>query len=191
MIDLTKLTTFTYFWCPPYRLNRIRTYFPRSNRKSCEIFIDKLFRLTSSDDFPAIQWSSDGGSIMINQRQFEPLIGSLCRRSTKFSTFLRQLHLYGFRKTTRTNPRENSWDHCSRNIWVYRNPDFHRDHPEKVKLIGRAYYHDLQPWLEVKKEEPQEDDKVDVAKVPEDKWVHASPKSRWSLLCGQRVSSTV
>jgi hypothetical protein len=60
----------------------------------------KLWHLASDETFAPINWSKDGAALLIDHMALEPVL-SYFFRSKKFSSFLRQLHLYGFRKVTR------------------------------------------------------------------------------------------
>ncbi|XP_033114466.1 heat shock transcription factor-like isoform X2 [Anneissia japonica] len=70
---------------------------------SSTTFPGKLWRLVNNNLFRSIQWSPEGTSIVINSGLFksEVLSGGEYGvfKTTNFTSFVRQLNLYGFRKT--------------------------------------------------------------------------------------------
>ncbi|KAH7640161.1 hypothetical protein HUG17_10641 [Dermatophagoides farinae] len=97
----------------------------------------KLWNLASDKSFKPIRWSKDGMSVIINEQRLEPNLGHYFR-SKKFSSFLRQLHLYGFRKVTRARNHHRIDDH-SEYLSEYQCNYFQRDNYELVKKIRRYY----------------------------------------------------
>lgn len=104
----------------------------------------KLWNLASDLNFKPIRWSSDGMSLVIDEYALEPLLGYFFR-SKKFSSFLRQLHLYGFRKVTRArNHRSYGYRYGESKsrmdcISEYQCAFFQRDSPHLVKNVRRFY----------------------------------------------------
>lgn len=104
---------------------------PRSRKKSQGekiIFPHKLWRLVNDRRLEsAIRWTPDGQSIEIDQAE----LGSMCLgkenhwfSSRRPKSFIRQLHLYGFKKV-------------DKNKFVH--PHFRRDQPELMNFIKRTY----------------------------------------------------
>lgn len=100
------------------------------------IFPQKLWRLVNDQRVAAaIRWSEDGQSILL----FEGPLSDMClgKENHMFYTkqpksFIRQLHLYGFRKV-------------DKNQFVHQN--FRRDRPDLIKLIKRTYNKSNQPLI--------------------------------------------
>lgn len=92
-----------------------------------ECFPLKLFNLASDDSFDPIKWTPDGMMIGICMEKMEPLLPHLFR-TDKYASFLRQLHLYGFRK-------EKNSDGVG--VALYHNPNFQRDQPALITNISR------------------------------------------------------
>lgn len=96
--------------------------------KTAKIFPQKLWDLIHNKQFePAINWSDDGKSIFINNTKLKCLC--LGKTNAHFHTeqpksFVRQLHLYGFRKLDK-----NQFYH----------EFFQRDKPDLVQNIHRKY----------------------------------------------------
>ncbi|XP_027205770.2 uncharacterized protein LOC113799352 isoform X1 [Dermatophagoides pteronyssinus] len=106
----------------------------------------KLWNLASDQSFKPIRWSRDGMSVIINEHNLEPNLGYYFR-SKKFSSFLRQLHLYGFRKVTRARNHHHRIDdhhhhhnhHHNEFLSEYQCNYFQRDNFELAKKIRRYY----------------------------------------------------
>ncbi|XP_059207463.1 heat shock factor protein 5 isoform X2 [Centropristis striata] len=105
-------------------------------------FPAKLWRLLNNPAYEAIFWDGAGKVIVINQHLFEKQI--LCPststsdnadafKTTNFSSFIRQLNLYGFRKAEPTI--KDSGDSAAFHFFF--NPNFKRDHPELVASLRR------------------------------------------------------
>ncbi|XP_071958423.1 uncharacterized protein [Antedon mediterranea] len=81
---------------------RVPNHFP-SLVVSSTTFPGKLWRLVNNNLFRSIQWSPEGTSVVINSGLFkrEVLSGGEYGvfKTTNFTSFIRQLNLYGFRKT--------------------------------------------------------------------------------------------
>nr|XP_020480199.1 heat shock factor protein 5 isoform X2 [Monopterus albus] len=110
-------------------------------------FPAKLWRLVNNPDSKAIHWDSQGEVIIIDKQLFESQILSPYGTSasdnpdvfktTNFSSFVRQLNLYGFRKAE-TSSKDISF--CSRDSGTshhFYNPNFKRNHPELVASLRR------------------------------------------------------
>jgi HSF-type DNA-binding len=77
-----------------------------------------------------ISWNSKGNSFVIRKpHEFTKFLLPNYFRTSKFSSFQRQLNAYGF---TRFNLYA-----CQQDVHVYRHKIFHRDHAERLKLIRR------------------------------------------------------
>lgn len=109
-------------------------------------FPAKLWRLVNSPANKAICWDSLGEVIIIDQQLLEKQILSPSTadpdnvdgfKTTNFSSFVRQLNLYGFRKA---DPPVKDSRHCGGGGGVYHhfyNPNFKRNHPELVASLRR------------------------------------------------------
>ncbi|CAK6971835.1 heat shock factor protein 5 [Scomber scombrus] len=108
-------------------------------------FPAKLWRLVNSRTNRAICWDNGGEVIIIDQQMFEKQIltpESITTdnvdafKTTNFSSFVRQLNLYGFRKadpantTTPTKVVNGTFHH-------FFNPNFKRNHPELLVNLRR------------------------------------------------------
>ncbi|XP_041657925.1 heat shock factor protein 5 isoform X2 [Cheilinus undulatus] len=104
-------------------------------------FPAKLWRLVNSPAKPAIRWDSQGEGILIDKELFEkqilspstfPIENPDAFKTTNFSSFIRQLNLYGFRKTEPFDEEEKSGKYQH-----FYNPIFKRNHPELIVGLRR------------------------------------------------------
>uniref|UniRef100_A0A8C2ZD91 HSF-type DNA-binding domain-containing protein n=1 Tax=Cyclopterus lumpus TaxID=8103 RepID=A0A8C2ZD91_CYCLU len=105
----------------------------------------KLWRLVNNPANIAIRWNEQGHVIIIDQHLFEEQILSPSSsasdnvdafKTTNFSSFVRQLNLYGFKKADMTAKDVSvQWD-CVRYHYFY-NPNFLRNRPELVASLRR------------------------------------------------------
>lgn len=109
-------------------------------------FPAKLWRLVSNPGIRSIFWDSHGEAIVINRQLFEreilaPIPPGADRLDTfktkNFSSFVRQLNLYGFRKVDPAS-RDSSLpsEHCS-TYYHFCNPNFKRSNPGLVTTLRR------------------------------------------------------
>ena len=77
------------------------------------LFPTKLYRMVNDDECLCMRWAGDGEQMLINTRQFEDelLQNTHARwkyqlKTTSTTSFIRQLHAYGFRKVIDTNAIE-------------------------------------------------------------------------------------
>uniref|UniRef100_A0A674P066 HSF-type DNA-binding domain-containing protein n=2 Tax=Takifugu rubripes TaxID=31033 RepID=A0A674P066_TAKRU len=95
-----------------------------------EKFPTKLWRLINDSKINTIIWNHQGDGIIINGNLIEnDFLSSNGFKTSKFSSFTRQLNLYGFRKSQRLN-RDN--------IHHYFHPNFQRNQPELLPLLRRS-----------------------------------------------------
>ena len=99
----------------------------------------KLWNLASDEEFKPIQWSPDGMSLILNEYALDSVLKYFFR-GKKFSSFLRQLHLYGFRKVTRAHRNQSETDKL-RSVYIsmYQCQHFQRDRYDLVKSVRRFY----------------------------------------------------
>lgn len=103
------------------------------------IFPAKLWHLVNHSEVTAIVWDSKGEGIKVHQELLEKQIlspntntSTCCNnfRGITFSSFIRQLYAYGFKKA----------EHCKRyqtEIHYYFHPHFNKNKPELLSLMCR------------------------------------------------------
>ena len=92
----------------------------------------RLHDLASDENFKALSWNRHGTMLVVHMKYIKEL-AKICR-SRNFSSFLRQLHLYGFRKNSRYGPNRRFPAQSA----YYGHENFLRDHPEELFLINRV-----------------------------------------------------
>lgn len=114
-------------------------------------FPAKLWRLVNSPKNRSIRWDSCGEGVMIDQQHFEAELLSPVKpngessdlfKTTNFTSFIRQLNLYGFRKVVLAPG--NSERSGERDLTLmdgiqhhFHNPNFKKDHPELLVNLKR------------------------------------------------------
>lgn len=104
------------------------------------IFPAKLWCLVNSPEIGAIRWDSHGELVVIDQSLFQSQILSaglhqdVGFKTTNFSSFIRQLNLYGFKKK---EPTMIQGAEDSSSYHFFYNPDFKRNHPKLLANIQR------------------------------------------------------
>uniref|UniRef100_A0A665U7P4 HSF-type DNA-binding domain-containing protein n=1 Tax=Echeneis naucrates TaxID=173247 RepID=A0A665U7P4_ECHNA len=107
-------------------------------------FPAKLWRLVNNPVNKAIFWDSLGEVVIIDQKLFEMQILSPTStasdnafKTNNFSSFVRQLNLYGFRKADPgVRDRHHASGHSATYHYFY-NPNFQQDRPELVARLRR------------------------------------------------------
>ena len=99
---------------------------------TANIFPKKLWQLVNNNAIEAITWNRHGDGIIVNKNLIEKKFLSLNGfKATSSSSFVRQLNLYGFKKSRRFNRDEP-------NIHHYFHPNFKRRQPELLLLLRKC-----------------------------------------------------
>lgn len=100
-------------------------------------FQQKFWQIVNSCQSGALSWSGSGNSVLIKFPQFkkEYLDGSLkfCK-SSKISSFVRQLNLYGFRKLVKNG---NACRRKLQDIHEFQNAFFQRGRDDLLEFVTR------------------------------------------------------
>lgn len=95
------------------------------------IFPMKLWNLINDSEISAIIWNSHGDGIIVKQNLIRSQVLSLKTFKAKaFTSFVRQLHMYGFRKS-------QIWTRDKPNIHEYFHPNFKKGQPDLLPLVKR------------------------------------------------------
>ncbi|XP_014341748.1 heat shock factor protein 5 [Latimeria chalumnae] len=116
-------------------------------------FPAKLWRLVNSPQFHSIRWDSRGEGVIIDQQHFESELLSPSKpleesselfKTTNFTSFIRQLNLYGFRKVVLGSGGSLGHLHPGGDLGVgdgplhhFHNINFKKDHPELLVNLKR------------------------------------------------------
>ncbi|CAO3658166.1 unnamed protein product [Rhizopus microsporus] len=107
-------------------------------QKSVPAFLNKLFSMVndpSTDDL--ICWAENGKSFFVNrQEDFARKVLPRFFKHNKFSSFVRQLNMYGFHKVPHLQQGVLETDSDSER-WEFSNPNFQRNKPELLTLVTR------------------------------------------------------
>lgn len=101
-------------------------------KKDEKLFPFRLHELASSENFQPLNWAGDGTLLSIDLQSINDHIKEICR-TNKFSSFLRQLHIYGFRKVSRNPPKKRT----GTNLAFYRHSLFLEHSPELLEIMYR------------------------------------------------------
>ncbi|KAI4886331.1 hypothetical protein NFI96_012230, partial [Prochilodus magdalenae] len=161
-------------------------------------FPAKLWWLVNSPQNRSIRWDSNGEAVIIDQQLFEAELLSPglrtsgkspeCFKTTNFTSFIRQLNLYGFRKLI---PGAGSSDKQSKDepdmdsiLHHFHNPNFKQGHPEllvNLKRLTSSNKAKLAAGLEVTCQPPSRFQRF-LLNSPEGK---CTAKKKGSVLAGQ------
>ncbi|KAL1273607.1 hypothetical protein QQF64_026421 [Cirrhinus molitorella] len=101
-------------------------------------FPAKLWRLINNPQNDSVFWSPNGESLIVDQQRFEDELLSPCKqdaklfKTTNFTSFIRQLNLYGFRKVFDVPFKDKP-----RNLHHFHNPYFKQGRPELLVHMKR------------------------------------------------------
>jgi hypothetical protein len=97
-----------------------------TRQKPVSAFLQKLFQIVSNEA-PYCLWNQEGTTLMVSSPDtFSAKVLPKYFKSSNFSSFVRQLHFYGFRKTDK-----------DKNSWEFSHANFLRGQPEQLSLISR------------------------------------------------------
>jgi heat shock transcription factor 2 len=105
------------------------------------IFLRKTYHMIDTCDDSICSWCEEGTSFVVkNPDTFESVIIPQFFKHSKFSSFVRQLNFYGFRKikfadTIKINTELE--EKCS-NFWRFKHPDFRRGREDLLIEIKRS-----------------------------------------------------
>uniref|UniRef100_A0A8D2FSK3 Heat shock factor protein 5 n=1 Tax=Theropithecus gelada TaxID=9565 RepID=A0A8D2FSK3_THEGE len=108
-------------------------------------FPAKLWRLVNSPRYRSIRWDGRGEGLLIDQPLFEPELF----KTTNFTSFIRQLNLYGFRKVVLGGPGAagpgpgpgGGGPAGDGPLHHFHSPHFRRDQPQLLVHLKRLTNH--------------------------------------------------
>ncbi|ORX50507.1 hypothetical protein DM01DRAFT_1337682 [Hesseltinella vesiculosa] len=107
-------------------------------QKNVAPFLNKVFNMVqdpSTDDL--IRWADDGKSFfVVRHEDFARTVLPRFFKHSNFSSFVRQLNMYGFHKVPHLQHGVLHSDNDAE-LWEFSNPHFQRNHPELLLLVAR------------------------------------------------------
>ncbi|ORZ21448.1 hypothetical protein BCR42DRAFT_448288 [Absidia repens] len=111
---------------------------PTAMQKNVAPFLNKVYNMVndpSSDDL--IRWASDGKSFfVVRHEDFARSVLPRFFKHSNFSSFVRQLNMYGFHKVPHLQHGVLHSDNDSEQ-WEFSNPHFQRNQPDLLLLVTR------------------------------------------------------
>lgn len=111
------------------------------NQVEVPIFLRKTYHMIDTCDSNIASWSEDGETFVVKQPKiFESTIIPQFFKHSKFSSFVRQLNFYGFRKIkySDTIKIDAQLEAETANYWRFRHEHFLRGRPELLNEIKRS-----------------------------------------------------
>eukprot|EP01032_Pedospumella_encystans_P017706 gene17707-20170_t len=121
---------------------------PRRRAKGDEfddqpVFLRKAFAVFTTCPSEIGGWSEKGDTVLIKDvKQFSEKVIPTAYKHNNFTSFVRQLNFYGFRKV-----KSESMDHAD--WWEFRHPQFLRDEPHLISEIKRSVHFEAGSGQEV------------------------------------------
>lgn len=101
------------------------------------IFPMKLWRLVNDCNIDAILWNDEGDGIIVHKNLIKKDFLSLSGfKASSSSSFVRQLNLYGFKKSIPCNRDKSNTDMTGPTLYFH--PCFQRSQPELLPLLKRC-----------------------------------------------------
>ncbi|CCF52642.1 hypothetical protein NDA11_004844 [Ustilago hordei] len=108
--------------------------------KNNPAFLNKLRSMVDDPNTDElIRWSPDGASFFVpNHVRFGDDVLPRFFKHNRFSSFVRQLNMYGFHKVPHLQQGALKHDSPQESeLWEFSNPHFHRDHPDWLSKVQR------------------------------------------------------
>jgi len=109
-----------------------------TSKDEAPMFLRKAFHIVNTCDPTIASWGEDGKSFYVkDQDRFASEIIPKCFKHNHFSSFVRQLNFYGFRKLREDNIELDSVDESKSKWCHFRHPKFQRGRPDLLKEISK------------------------------------------------------
>ncbi|KAJ3013936.1 UNVERIFIED_CONTAM: stress-responsive transcription factor hsf1 [Siphonaria sp. JEL0065] len=114
-----------------------RNQITSSAAKNVPAFLNKLYNMVSDPSSDLIHWSEDGQAFIVEKHEeFAQKVLPRFFKHNNFSSFVRQLNMYGFHKVPHLQQGaliESDHGEC----WEFANPHFQRNQPDLLCLVTR------------------------------------------------------
>jgi len=109
-----------------------------TSKDEAPMFLRKAFHIVNTCDPTIASWSEDGKSFYVkDQDRFASEIIPKCFKHNHFSSFVRQLNFYGFRKLREDHIELDNVDESKSKWCHFRHPKFQRGRPDLLKEISK------------------------------------------------------
>ncbi|CAJ1934538.1 unnamed protein product [Cylindrotheca closterium] len=109
-----------------------------SSKDEAPMFLRKAFHIVNTCDPTVAAWSEDGYSFYVkDQDRFASEIIPKCFKHNHFSSFVRQLNFYGFRKLREDHVELDNVDESKSKWCHFRHPKFQRGRPDLLREISK------------------------------------------------------
>lgn len=125
---------------PPMKKDRRRAKrkATSSAKDDAPMFLRKAFHIVNTCDPSVASWSEDGLSFYVkDQDRFATEIIPKCFKHNHFSSFVRQLNFYGFRKLREDHIELDTVDESKSKWCHFRHPKFQRGRSDLLKEISK------------------------------------------------------
>jgi len=113
----------------------------RQAQPECPLFLRKTYHMVDTCDPKIAGWADDGETFVVkNPETFEKTIIPQFFKHSKFSSFVRQLNFYGFRKIKYNDSIriDRKLEAETANFWKFRHESFQKGKPELLVDIKRS-----------------------------------------------------
>mmetsp|Transcript_10399 Transcript_10399/g.20928 ORF Transcript_10399/g.20928 Transcript_10399/m.20928 type:complete len:465 (+) Transcript_10399:303-1697(+) len=109
-------------------------------QKDIPIFLQKTWSMINNCDPEICEWSEDGETFIVKEpERFASSVIPKFFKHNKFSSFVRQLNFYGFRKVKNERVRiDEELEAAECNHWRFRHEKFRRGRPDLLKEIKKT-----------------------------------------------------
>ncbi|KAI8619645.1 hypothetical protein BC830DRAFT_728719 [Chytriomyces sp. MP71] len=109
-----------------------------SAAKSVPAFLNKLYNMVSDPSSDLIHWTDDGQAFVVEKHEeFAQRVLPRFFKHNNFSSFVRQLNMYGFHKVPHLQAGALLVEDEVAEYWEFANPHFQRNQPDLLSLVTR------------------------------------------------------
>ncbi|KAJ3096443.1 stress-responsive transcription factor hsf1, partial [Physocladia obscura] len=128
------------FALPPLHQQPLRNHTSSAVVKNVPAFLNKLYNMVNDPSSDLIHWSDDGHAFIVEKHEeFAQTLLPRFFKHNNFSSFVRQLNMYGFHKVPHLQQGALIQDNAdsSPDGWEFANPHFQRNQPDLLCLVTR------------------------------------------------------